>query len=82
MRVEHLIKAPHFTNFTFKITATHIFKQLAGAKYGLLAYHSFTLHLPLLTPAIGNIPFAPKQLYSKGVVVYQGYAVGKHILLL
>ena len=78
----HLIGPNHLTNPGFKITSGNILMILAWLKHGLLSHHAFAFYFPGSEAGIINMPMAPQQLDCEFALIFNGNAVGKHIVKL
>ena len=78
----HQVGAYHFANARFEVAAGNVLVCLAGFEHGLLAYHTFTFHFALGEPGIKDMPVSAEELDGVFAVVFDGNAVGKHVVVL
>lgn len=80
MGILHQVGAVHAPHLGVQVATAHVLVLFSAVDDGLHPYHAFPLYFPVFAIAVEDVPVAAVQLYRKGIVVFYGDAVRKHIL--
>ena len=82
VEVFHNVAAVHTANLGVQVATTDILVFFSGADHGLHPNNALTFYLPVAAVAIEDEPMAALKFYRKGIMIFDGNAVGKHKLRL
>lgn len=74
------IKTVHTANWCFDVTKRDVLVAFVGRQYGLFSHNPFAFYFSCMAQAIVYEPMPPHELHGIRTFVYDGDAVGKHIL--